>query len=63
MKNVIVTTEPVPDISAGDSTPQITQAWHLATNGNPHFCENFPRLNNGPARCRLRKPFEKHPKN
>jgi hypothetical protein len=35
------------------------QAWHLAFNGSPRLYENFPRFQNGPDRCQLRKLFEK----
>jgi hypothetical protein len=34
--------------------------WHLASNGNPRVYGALPRLNNGPARCQLRKPLKKY---
>jgi hypothetical protein len=65
MKNATATRPP--DISDGDLKLQIPRyhihRWYLAPNGNPHFYGNFPRLKNGPARYRLRKPLKKHPRN
>jgi hypothetical protein len=65
MKNATVIAESATDIPEGDLKLKMpwphTQDWHLAPNGNPHLHGNFPRFKNGPARCRLRRPFNKYP--
>jgi hypothetical protein len=66
MKNTTDTAAHTPDISDGDLELQML---HLHTGLAPGFkreppvYENFPRFKNGPARCQLRRPFEKYPKN
>ncbi|MDR2677689.1 MAG: hypothetical protein LBB26_03980 [Puniceicoccales bacterium] len=64
MKNVTITPAAPASILDGDLKLQMScsyvQDWHLASNWNSHFYENFLRHKNGPARCQLPKPLEKY---